>query len=148
MDAPLLPGQLLARGVCRHLVAQGLACLTEFVPTRGMRVDVMALDRRGRIWIVECKSSRADFQSDRKWAGYLDWCDRYFWAVDTAFPDHLLPSGTGINRAEAYDAEFVVDAPETPRNAARRKALTLRFARAGALRTARLLDPGLAAVEA
>ena len=66
----------------------------EFVPAPGLRVDVMALGPRGEIWVAECKSSRADFTSDAKWAGYLEWGDRYFWAVDEAFPTDLLPEGT------------------------------------------------------
>jgi len=68
------PGQLLARGVCRHLASHGFVCVEELVPDRGLRVDVMALGPKGEIWVVECKSSRADFQSDQKWQGYLAWC--------------------------------------------------------------------------
>ena len=69
----LAPGHLLARGVCRHLQTLDFACVTELVPARGLRVDVMALGPRGEVWVVECKSCRADFATDRKWLGYLDW---------------------------------------------------------------------------
>ena len=42
------PGQILARGVCRFLSdALDFACLEEFVPERGKRVDVMALGPKG-----------------------------------------------------------------------------------------------------
>ena len=54
------------------------------MPTRGLRVDVFALGPKGEFWVIECKSSRADFIADGKWQGYLEWCDRYFWAVDAA----------------------------------------------------------------
>ena len=89
MTAPALqPGQLIARGVTRQLAALGFASVEELVPTRGLRVDVMALGPKGEIWIVECKSSRADFMSDSKWDGYLEWADRFFWAVTfTQGPD-------------------------------------------------------------
>jgi hypothetical protein len=69
---PIQPGQILARGVARHLASLGFACVEELVPARGLRVDVMALGPKGDIWIVECKSSRADFMSDSKWRGYLE----------------------------------------------------------------------------
>lgn len=78
MEQELQPGQLLARGVSRHLRSHGFVSVEEFVPERGKRVDVMALGPKGEIWVIECKSSRADFQSDQKWEGYLEWCDRYF----------------------------------------------------------------------
>ena len=98
------PGQLLARGVCRHLLSYDFVGLEEFVPERGKRVDVMAVGPKGEIWVIECKSSRVDFTSDQKWGGYLEWCDRYFWAVDTDFPTELLPDDTGLIIADAYNA--------------------------------------------
>lgn len=140
----MMPGQLLARGVCRHLrQAHGFACVEELVPTRGLRVDVMALGPKGEIWVVECKSSRADFQSDHKWGGYLDWCDRFFWAVDADFPADLLPEGTGLIIADAYDGEIIRMGPETRLAAARRKVMTRTFARHAAMRLHMLRDPGV-----
>jgi hypothetical protein len=142
LDA-LAPGQLLARGVCRHLRARDFVTLEEFTPERGKRLDVMALGPKGELWVIECKSSRVDFTSDAKWAGYLEWGDRYFWAVDEAFPTDLLPEGTGLIIADAYDAEILRMGPETKLPPARRKAVTQRFARHAALRLHSLRDPGL-----
>ena len=81
----LTAGQLLARGVCRHLLSYDYVSLLEFIPKTGRRVDVIGLGPKGEIWIVECKSSVVDFQSDHKWQDYLERCDRYFWAVDKNF---------------------------------------------------------------
>ncbi len=142
-NSVLKPGQLLARGVCRHLLQHDFACLEEFIPERGKRVDVMAMGPKGEIWVVECKSSRADYQSDGKWEGYLDWCDRYFWAVDEAFPTELLPLETGLILADGYDAEIIRMAPEHKLPGARRTALTRRYARQAAIRVQGLRDPML-----
>ncbi|RVT84072.1 DNA repair protein MmcB-related protein [Rhodobacteraceae bacterium CCMM004] len=143
---PPRPGQLLARGVCRHLLSHGMATVEELVPAPGLRVDVMALGAKGEIWVVECKSSRADFTSDGKWEGYLEWCDRYFWAVDEHFPTDLLPEGTGLLIADAYDAEILRMAPETRLAPARRKVMVQKFARHAALRLHALRDPGAVSV--
>lgn len=140
---PLMPGQLLARGVARHLASLGLATIEEFTPTRGLRVDVMALGPKGELWVVECKSSRADFMSDGKWRGYLDWCDRFFWAVDQDFPTDLLPIDTGLIIADAYDAEIIRMAPEDKLAGARRKATIQKFATHAALRLQALKDPDM-----
>ena len=143
-DLPrLMPGQILARGVSRHLLGHDFATLEEVVPTPGLRVDVMALGPKGEIWVVECKSGRADFRTDRKWQGYLDWCDRFFWAVDAGFPTDLLPQGTGLILADGYDAEILRMGPETPLAGARRKMMVQKFARHAALRLQALRDPGL-----
>lgn len=139
---PAMPGQRLARGVCRHLRALDFVTVEEFVPAPGLRVDVLALGPKGEVWVVECKSGRADFQSDRKWQGYLDWCDRFFWAVDPEFPTELLPEGTGLILADAWDAEILRMGPETALAPARRKVMVQKFARHAALRLQALRDPG------
>ena len=141
MAQDMQPGQLLARGVARHLRALGFASVEEFVPARGLRVDVIGIGPKGEIWIVECKSSRADYQSDQKWQGYLEWCDRFFWAVDLEFPTELLPSETGLIIADAYDAELVRMPDEQKLAAARRKKLTHKLAMDAARRLQRLRDP-------
>ena len=140
----LQPGQVLARGVCRHLASHGFAVIEEFVPERGKRVDVMALGPKGEIWVVECKSCRADFRADGKWPGYLDWCDRYFWAVDADFPQALLPEETGLILADGYDAEILRMGPEAKLAGARRAAVIRRFAAHAARRLQALRDPGAA----
>ncbi len=136
------PGQLLARGVCRHLRGHDFVSVEELTPAPGLRVDVMALGPRAEIWVVECKSSRADFQADQKWQGYLEWCDRYFWAVDADFPAELLPEETGLIIADAYDAEIIRMGPEARLAPARRKVMIQKFARHAALRAQVLRDPG------
>lgn len=140
---PPLPGQRLARGVCRHLAALGFATVEEMIPAPGLRVDVMALGPRGELWVVECKSGRSDFMSDHKWQGYTDYCDRFFWAVDTHFPVGLLPDDTGLMLADPYDAEILRMGPEAPLASARRRAMHLRFARHAAHRLQALRDPAV-----
>lgn len=138
------PGQLLARGVCRYLTSLGFVCVEELVPASGLRVDVMALGPKGEIWIVGCKSSRADFMSDAKWHGYVPYCDRYFWAVDESFPIDLLPEETGLVIADPYGAEILRMGPEVRMASARRKAMVQKFARHAARRLQALRDPGQA----
>lgn len=140
-DPRLRPGQLLARGVCRHLAAHDFACVEEFPPERGKRVDVMALGPGGEIWVIECKSSRQDFTADEKWQGYLAWCDRFFWAVEMDFPTDILPPDSGLIVADAHGAEILRMAPEARLAPARRNALIRRFARHAARRLQALRAP-------
>lgn len=137
------PGQVLARGVSRHLLSHDFVTVEEMTPAPGLRVDVMALGPKGELWVIECKSCRADFQGDRKWQGYLEYCDRFFWAVDCDFPVELLPDDTGLIVADGYDAEIVRMGPDLKMAGARRKALTHRFARHAALRWHGARDPGM-----
>ena len=131
----------LARGVCRALAHRGAATLTEFTLASGRRADVIALDPDGRVTIVEVKTSPADFRGDGKWPEYLDYCDRFYFAVPEGFPHELLPPDRGLMVADAYDALILRPSEEQTINPARRRALTLRFARTAAQRLARLGDP-------
>lgn len=139
----LQPGQKLARGVARHLDEIGFVSVEEFVPARGLRVDVLGLGPKGELWVVECKSSHADFTSDTKWQGYLEWCDRYFWAVDQDFPTDLLPEGSGLMIADAYGAEILRMPAEHKLAAPRRKVMIQKFATHAARRLRALRDPGV-----
>jgi len=142
---PPRPGQYLARGVCRHLRDRGFVTVEELVPAPGLRVDVMALGPKGELWVVECKSNRADYLADRKWQGYLAWCDRFFWAVDADFPTDLLPDDSGIVLADRFGAEIVRIGPETRLAAPRRRIMVQKFARFAAARLQALRDSGISA---
>ena len=125
------PDQTLAvtRGVMRLMVSLGYAPLAEFKLVNGRRVDVAALDKKGRIIFVEVKSCRADFEGDEKWPDYLGYCDAFYFAVAEAFPLALLPEEEGLILADAFGGVVEKAAIDRPLAAARRKAVTLRFAR-------------------
>jgi hypothetical protein len=133
----------ICRGVCRRLAELGYATLTEVTLATGRRVDIMALDRRGEIFVIEIKSSVADFRADHKWQDYLEFCDRFAFAVGPEFPRALLPEEVGLLVADAYDAHELRAAPATPLSAARRKHLMLRFAHVASARLQRRDDPPL-----
>lgn len=125
---------ILTRGVVRLFIDLGLSPLTEFTLANGRRADVVGLDRQGRLTIAEVKSCQADFECDSKWPDYLDFCDRFYFAVDPSFPMQLLPETEGLILADAYGAMIKKPAEDRPLAAARRKAVTLRFARQAAQR--------------
>ncbi len=141
MSETIAPGHRLARGVSRLLRDCDFAPLCEVAVATGLRVDVMAIGPKGEVWIVECKSCRQDFMSDRKWQGYLPWCDRFFWAVDDAFPTEILPQEPGLILADGHGAEIQRMPTETPLAGARRRTLVQRFARVAAARLAAFTDP-------
>jgi hypothetical protein len=148
-DLPLA-AQDVARGVTRLFFRSDLFTLCEVPLPNGRRADMMAIGPKGELVIVEIKVSRADLLGDRKWCDYLDYCDRFFWAVPAGFGlepfdgDGLGPDCAGLIVADRYDAEVVRAAPHRPLAAPRRKAETLRFARRAAQRLVGDLDPGLA----
>lgn len=147
MLSPDLTARDVCRGVSRLLLRHDLTPVAEVPLEGGRRADIMALDPRGGITIVEIKVSRADLLGDGKWQDYLAHCDRYFWAVPQGF-DHaplgqpaFLPERTGIIVADRYDAMIVREAHSVPLAAPARRRETLAFARRAARRLALTLDP-------
>lgn len=118
----------IARGVARLLRQHGFATIGELKLPSHRRADVAGLDRANTIVMVEIKSGLADLRADTKWPDYRDHCDLFYFAVDDAFPRDALPDGCGIIVADAFGAAIVRDAPEHRLSAARRKAVTVRFA--------------------
>ena len=124
----------IGRGVVRLLSDLGIAALPELPLANGRRVDIIGLGRDGAIHVVEIKSSRADFMTDRKWPEYLEFAEHFYFAVEAGFPMGLLPEAEGLIIADRFGAELVRPARRRPLAGARRKALTLRFARVAAQR--------------
>ena len=137
----------VARGVSRLLLRHDYVALCEVPLANGRRADLMAVDTKGRILIVEIKVSRADLLGDGKWRDYLDYCDRFFWAVPQGFcldpfeTDLFSPDLAGLIVADRYDAAIAREAMERGVPAPRRKAATLDFARRAARRLLGHLDP-------
>jgi hypothetical protein len=146
-DAPPIAAEV-ARGVTRLFCRQDLFAVCEMPLPNGRRVDLMAIDPKGGLTIVEIKVAKADLIGDGKWFDYLEYCDRFFWAV----PPHLarilgeeryLPREAGLIVADRYDAAVIRDAAHRPMPPARRKAELLRFARRAARRLSAQVDPTL-----
>jgi hypothetical protein len=131
----------IARGTARLLRSLGFACVAELPLPSGRRADLVALNERGEIWIVEIKSSLEDLRADQKWPEYRAHCDRLFFAFTADLPCEIFPADTGLIVADTYGAHMQCEAPEHRLPAATRKSMTVRFAMAAAQRINRLVDP-------
>ncbi|MDE2062915.1 MAG: MmcB family DNA repair protein [Bradyrhizobium sp.] len=132
---------LIARGTARLLHSLGFACVAELPLPSGRRADLVALNERGEIWIVEIKSSVDDLRADQKWPDYRIHCDRLFFAFTQNLPCDIFPDETGLIIADAYGAHLQRPAPEHRLPGATRKSMMVRFGMAAALRMNRLVDP-------
>lgn len=125
---------VVTRGAARLLIALGYAPVAEVGLPNGRRADLMALGPKGEIVIVEVKSCLEDFRTDGKWGEYLPYCDAFYFAVAPEFPREILPEGPGLIIADGFGGAVLTEAPASPLAPARRKALTLAFARLAAMR--------------
>ncbi|WP_428153176.1 DNA repair putative endonuclease MmcB [Brevundimonas sp.] len=129
--------QSVTRGAARLMIDMGYAPLLEVCLPNGRRADVMAIGRKGDIVICEVKSGVDDYRVDRKWHEYGPFCDAFYFAVAPEFPQDILADEPGLIVADGFGGAVVREAPVMALAPARRKALTLAFARLGAMRTMR-----------
>ena len=130
------------QGATRCLVHLGYAPIWEFSLANNRRADICGLSQKGQLVIVEVKSGIHDFKADSKWRDYAPFCDLFYFAVSPDFPLDLIPSdgedAPGLIVADAFGAEIVRGAPRFDLAPARRKAVTLSFARHAAMRALRV----------
>jgi hypothetical protein len=149
----LKAAQAVARGICRLFARNDIWCLAEMPLRSNRRADLMGIDAKGQLVIVEIKVSRADLLGDAKWTDYLDHCDRFYWGLAPHLDrgcmetEAFLPERCGLIVADGYDAEILRPAATVPLSAARRKAEVERLARAALRRQQGLIDPRLATWE-
>jgi hypothetical protein len=129
----------VTRGAVRVFRGLGYVALAEVTLPNARRADLMAISPRGELFIAEVKSSLEDFRVDRKWRDYLDYCDRFAFAVSPEFPQHELPQEPGLLVCDGFGGALVREAPLSPLAGSRRKALTIAFARLAALRASGVL---------
>jgi hypothetical protein len=143
----------VARGIARLFARNGIWCLGEVPIRNGRRADLMGIDAKGLIVIVEIKVSRSDLLGDSKWPDYLDFTDRFFWGIPPQLErsplegEAFLPDTCGVIVADSYDGEIVRPAKLVPLAAARRKAQVEHLARCAMRRHTALLDPLCAAID-
>lgn len=139
----------VARGVARYFHRHGHTTLCEVPLPNGRRADVLAIDGRGMITIIEIKVARADLLGDAKWPDYLDWCDDFCWALapglDASVLDEeaRLPDRCGLLIADRYDAALIREPARVSLAPARRRAEVLRLSRLAMRRLMLASDPEL-----
>jgi len=138
----------VARGTARLMVSLGLSTVSELSLASGRRADMVALGGAGEVWIVEIKSSIADFRADHKWPDYRLHCDRLYFATALDVPVEIFPEDAGLIVADAFGAHIVREAPEHRMAGATRRSMMLRFAHAAASRLHALTDPAASRLDA
>jgi hypothetical protein len=133
--------QLITRGTARFLRQAGFAVVAEMSLANARRVDLMAISTKGQLLAIEVKSSLEDYRIDQKWGEYRDYCDAFAFAVAPDFPEHVLPHTAGLILADRYGGRWVREPQAHVLAPARRKALTIQFARLAASRLHMLDDP-------
>lgn len=124
----------ITQGAMRALYDLGYASIMEFTLKIGRRADICGINEKGEIIIIEVKSGIEDFKLDYKWQEYIDYCDKFYFAVAQDFPIELIPSEIGYFICDNFGGQKIRSTVKKPLSAPRRKAITLQFARQAAMK--------------
>jgi hypothetical protein len=117
----------VTRGARRFLRARGFAVIGELPLPNARRADLVALAPDGGLRIVEVKSCQEDFRLDRKWRFYLDYCDRFYFAIPAELDAGLFPEDAGLIIADRHGGMLMREAPALRLAPASRRAMLVRF---------------------
>jgi hypothetical protein len=64
-----------------------------------LRADVLGMNLKRNVVVIETKSSVSDYRSDKKWRGYLPYCNQFYFCFEESVYKKLkkeLPKDAGI----------------------------------------------------
>ena len=125
-----LSTQRITDAIARSYYEQGDGVLREFKLKNRRRVDLVTINDKGWIIIIEIKSSPEDFLSDKKWGEYIDWADQFYFGVAHNFPISILPKEHGIITTDGFDVYQAQPSPIHKLNGSRRNNLICKMAKA------------------
>ena len=125
-----LSTQRITDAIARSYYEQGDGVLREFKLKNRRRVDLVTINEKGWIIIIEIKSSPEDFLSDKKWGEYIDWADQFYFGVAHNFPISILPKEHGIITTDGFDVYQAQPSPIHKLNGSRRNNLICKMAKA------------------
>ena len=80
----------------QFLSLKGYKVITEFALPNKKRVDIIALNLKKEILIIEVKSNTRDIKLDKKWKNYLKYCNYFYFACSEKLKNHNFSKNIGI----------------------------------------------------
>ena len=125
----------------RFFSNKGYKVLTEFALPNKKRVDIIAINIKKQIVIVEVKSNQKKFKIDKKWKKYLNYCNYFYFSFNKYEKNIKLSKNIGIIQTNKTNAEVKKNASYTKMSKEEKNNLILNFALSAASKFHRLVDP-------
>ena len=80
----------------RFFSKKGYQVLSEFSLPNKRRVDIIAINLKKEIIIIEIKSKKKDLNYDKKWKSYLNYCNYFYFACNEKISNVNFSQNIGI----------------------------------------------------
>ena len=124
----------------QFLSLRGYKVLTEFALPNKKRVDIIGINLKKEIIIVEVKSNKKNLKYDKKWKNYLNYCNYFYFACSEKF-DFNFSENIGIIRNNCNKIEITKEPKykKLPEN--KKNKLIFKISLSAISKFHRLIDP-------
>lgn len=88
----------ILQNTMRFLSTKGYRVLSEFALPNKKRVDIIGINLKKEIVIVEVKSNKSEIKLDKKWKNYLNYCNYFYFACSDKLKNFNFSEDIGIIR--------------------------------------------------
>jgi len=125
----------------QFLILKGFKVLSEFALPNKKRVDIIAINSKKKIIIVEVKSDKNGIKNDKKWKNYLNYCNYFYFACNDKLEDFNLSKNIGIIQNKANSTKIIKKSKYKKLQKNKINKLIFKIALSATSKFHRLIDP-------
>jgi len=125
----------------RFLSLKGYKVLSEFALPNKKRVDIIAINLKKEILIVEVKSNIKSLKYDKKWKNYLNYCNYFYFACNDKLKDLNFSKNIGVIQNNSKSIKIIKKSKYKKLSKRRKKKLIFKIVLSAASKFHRLIDP-------
>ena len=125
----------------QFLSLKGYKVLSEFALPNKKRVDIIGINLKKKIIIVEVKSNKKNLKYDKKWRNYLNYCNYFYFACNDKLKDFDFSENIGVIQNNSNNIRIIRKSKYKKLSENKKKQLIFKIALSAISKFHRLIDP-------
>ena len=125
----------------QFLSLKGYKVLSEFALPNKKRVDIIAINLKRKIIIVEVKSNKKSLKYDKKWKNYVNYCNYFYFACNDKLKDFNFSENIGVIQNNSNNIKIIRKSKYKKLSENKKKQLIFKIALSATSKFHRLIDP-------
>ena len=125
----------------QFLSLKGYKVLSEFALPNKKRVDIIGINLKKKIIIVEVKSNKKNLKYDKKWRNYLNYCNYFYFACNDKLKDFDFSENIGVIQNNSNNIRIIRKSKYKKLSENKKKELIFKIALSATSKFHRLIDP-------
>ena len=125
----------------QFLSLKGYKVLSEFALPNKKRVDIIGINLKKKIIIVEVKSNKKNLKYDKKWRNYLNYCNYFYFACNDKLKEFVFSKNIGVIQNNSKSVKIIKKSKYKKLSENKKKELIFKIALSATSKFHRLIDP-------